>query len=88
MKTKPRKYADGGKVLKSDYGTPTYPRAVLARVGVGDGYGNPKKQKDPPAPAKKVADPSIGAAESAIRKRHDMLQGYADGGKVKRKKGC
>jgi len=29
---------------KSEHGKPTYARAVLARVGVGDGYGNPKKQ--------------------------------------------
>ena len=28
---------------KSEYGKPTYARAVLARVGIGDGYGNPKR---------------------------------------------
>lgn len=45
-----RKMADGGKVLSSEtiYGRPTYGRAVLARVGVGDGYGNPKPKKAKP----------------------------------------
>lgn len=28
---------------KTEYGKPTYARAVLARVGVGDGWGNPRK---------------------------------------------
>ena len=28
---------------KDPYGKPTYARAVLARVGIGDGYGNPKR---------------------------------------------
>jgi hypothetical protein len=49
-------YADGGAV-GSEYGTPTYARAVLARVGIGDGYGNPKKgkkEKAPPAAANAV----------------------------------
>jgi len=33
-------YADGGKVK------PTYVRSVMAKLGVGDGYGNPKNPKD------------------------------------------
>lgn len=28
---------------KTEYGKATYARAVLARVGVGDGWGNPRK---------------------------------------------
>lgn len=44
MKCKPRKYADGGKVLAEEYGAgvPTFGKAVKARLGMGDGYGKPK----------------------------------------------
>lgn len=30
---------------KTEYGKPTYARAVLARVGIGDGWGNPRKNQ-------------------------------------------
>jgi len=35
---------------KSEYGKPTYARAVLAKFGVGDGWGNPKKVATPYTP--------------------------------------
>ena len=37
---------------KSEYGKPTFGRSVLAKVGVGDGYGNPKKVATPYPPPK------------------------------------
>lgn len=43
MVCKTRKYSNGGKVVSSEYGEPTFARAVLAKVGVGDGYGNAKR---------------------------------------------
>lgn len=70
---------------KSEYGKPTYARAVMARVGIGDGYGNPKKAKEP---TKQTVDPSIGGAVSAMQKRKEMLAGYKNGGKVKKGKKC
>lgn len=72
MKCKPRKYADGGKVLKSEYGEPTYARAVLARVGVGDGYGNPKKAKAKQPERMTVANAAVTLPET-IAKRKKML---------------
>jgi hypothetical protein len=46
MGCKTRKYSDGGKVLAREYmaGEPTYFKALKARVGLGDGYGKPKKR--------------------------------------------
>ena len=35
---------------KTEYGKPTFARAVLANVGVGDGWGNPKKVATPYKP--------------------------------------
>lgn len=41
-------YADGGKVMKSEYGEPTFMKSVAASVGVGDGYSyRPKKDSGP-----------------------------------------
>lgn len=47
MKPVVRVYADGGKVLEREYGAgkPTYGKALMARVGVGDGYGKAKAPK-------------------------------------------
>lgn len=65
-------YADGGKVVKSEYGEPTYPRAVMARVGVGDGYGNPKSS---PKPKEKRMNVGNAAVEfgNVMAKRKKML---------------
>ena len=58
-------YADGGKV------EPTFGRALMARVGIGDGYGN---AKNPPKPAKRM---NVGNATetlgSVVAKRKKML---------------
>ena len=50
MKCKTRKYADGGKVMEREYGAgqPTYLKSVMAKVGVGDGYGSKKAKKAEP----------------------------------------
>jgi hypothetical protein len=67
-------YADGGKVIKSEYGEPTFTRAVLANFGVGDGYGNPKKQPKPPSKDERM---NIANApeefQNVISKRKQML---------------
>lgn len=48
MGYKTRKYSDGGKVMEREYGgNPTYGKALLARVGIGDGYGNAKPKAKP-----------------------------------------
>lgn len=59
-------YADGGKVR------PTYARAVMARLGVGDGYGNPK---DPPKPKERRMDVSNVTREfrGVVASRKKML---------------
>jgi hypothetical protein len=70
-----KKYADGGKVVKSEYGEPTLGRAVLANFGIGDGYGNPKNQPKPKA-AEKPRMSISNAPESfqgVISKRKQML---------------
>lgn len=82
-----KRKADGGKVKGSEYGKPTYARAVMARVGVGDGYGNPKTQ--PKAESKRMSvSNSTAAMSDVVSKRKKMLDEYADGGKVKKRKGC
>jgi hypothetical protein len=63
---------------KSEYGKPTYTRAVLARVGIGDGYGNPKKVGTPyPPPKPKAERMNIANAPvtlpETIAKRKKML---------------
>lgn len=55
---------------KSEYGKPTYARAVLARVGIGDGYGNPRKNPT------KVGTPyrlPQTAVKTAVNSRKKML---------------
>jgi hypothetical protein len=79
---KVRKYADGGKA--NEYGKPTFARAVAARVGVGDGYGNPK----PAAPKRMNVANAATTMGDVLAKRKKALNEYADGGKVKKRKGC
>lgn len=72
MGCKTRKYSDGGKVMEREYGgNPTYAKALLGRVGIGDGYGN---AKNPPKPANRM---NVGNAASTIgsvvAKRKKML---------------
>lgn len=69
MKCKPRKYADGGKVLAEEYGAgvPTFGKAVKARLGMGDGYGKPKS-KSYAAVTKRGKD-----LQSAVSNRKKML---------------
>ena len=59
-------YADGGKV------EPTFGRALMARVGIGDGYGN---AKNAPKPKPKRMD--VGNATETfggvVSKRKKML---------------
>jgi hypothetical protein len=47
MGCKTRKYSDGGKVLEREYGAgqPTYLKSVMAKVGIGDGYGKAKPKR-------------------------------------------
>ena len=88
-----RKCADGGKVKGSEYGKPTYARSVMAKVGIGDGYGNPKvavrpKPKDKDADKRLTISSSPTKFSEAIAKRKEELNSYANGGKVKKRKGC
>lgn len=83
MKCKPRKYADGGKVMEREYGgNPTFGKAVAANFGVGDGYSyRPKKAEKKAAPkaAPKEKPREINVANApaefgnVIAKRKKML---------------
>lgn len=91
MGCRTRKYSDGGKVLKSEYGEPTFTRSLLESVGVGDGYGNPKsspKSKDKDADKRMSISNAPSKFSDVMRKRKEQLSEYADGGKVKKRKGC
>lgn len=68
----------------SEYGKPTYARAVMAKVGVGDGYGNPKKAE----PKRMSVSNAPAALQETLSKRRTALNEFADGGKVKKRKGC
>lgn len=64
---------------KTEYGKPTYARAVLARVGVGDGWGNPRKNVTktstpikPPQQRMNVSNAPVTLPET-IAKRKKML---------------
>ncbi len=72
MKCKTRKYADGGKVMEREYGgSPTYAKALLSRVGIGDGYGN---SKNPPKPAKRMdVSNATSTLGNVMAKRKKML---------------
>jgi hypothetical protein len=60
---------------KSEYGKPTYARAVLAKVGIGDGYGNPKKVGTPFVPPQERMNVANAPAKlgGVINKRKKML---------------
>jgi hypothetical protein len=45
MGCKKHKFSDGGKVLKSEYGEPTFGKSLLAAIGIGDGYGKGTAKK-------------------------------------------
>lgn len=76
MKCKARKYADGGKVVDREYGTPTFGKAVAANFGVGDGYSY-RPKKEPKAAKKEPRRINVGnaAAEfgNVIAKRKEQL---------------
>ena len=57
-------YADGGKV------EPTFGRALMARVGIGDGYGN---AKNPPKPKRMTVSNATETFGSTLAKRKKML---------------
>lgn len=76
---KMRKCADGGKA-GSEYGKPTFARAVMARVGIGDGYGNAAKAK--PEEKRMNVSNAPTAMKDVMAKRKAALNEYADGGKV------
>jgi hypothetical protein len=54
---------------KTEYGKPTYARAVLARVGIGDGWGNPKKMTKTSTPYTLPTTP----VKQAVTNRKKML---------------
>jgi hypothetical protein len=72
-------------MAKSEYGKPTMARAVMAKVGIGDGYGNPKKAKQSNRMNVSNATEKL---PSVLAKRKKELDSYANGGKVKKRKGC
>ena len=63
---------------KTEYGKPTYARAVLARAGVGDGWGNPKKMTKtstpykPPQERMNISNATVTLPET-VAKRKKML---------------
>lgn len=64
-------YADGGKVMKSEYGEPTFMKSVAAKVGVGDGYSySPKKSPDKKRMSISNATQEMGGV---VAKRKKML---------------
>lgn len=60
---------------KTEYGKPTYARAVMARLGVGDGWGNPKKAATPYKPPQQRMNVGNATATmpEAVAKRKKML---------------
>lgn len=77
MKPMVRVYADGGKVVNREYGTPTYGKALAAKVGVGDGYSYmPKKApraKDPDAGKRMSISNAAQKLPETMAKRKKML---------------
>lgn len=71
MGCKTRKYSDGGKVMEREYGgNPTYGKALLARVGIGDGYGNAKPKAKPKRMNVSNASETL---DTVVSKRKKML---------------
>lgn len=68
MGCKTRKYSDGGKVLEREYGAgkPTYLKSVMAKLGVGDGYGKAK-------PKRLSIENAKGGMTTAMANRKKML---------------
>ena len=76
MVCKTRKYSNGGKVIDSDYGKPTFARAVMAKVGIGDGYGNSKsapKPKDKDAGKRMTISNAPSKLSETLAKRKKMM---------------
>jgi hypothetical protein len=78
MICKKRKYSNGGKVVssESEYGKPTFGRAVLAKAGIGDGYGNSKsapKPKDKDAGKRMSISNAPSKLSETLAKRKQML---------------
>lgn len=64
---------------KTEYGKPTYARAVLARIGIGDGWGNPRSNQTksstpytPPQKRMNIANSAVTLPET-LAKRKKML---------------
>ena len=102
MKCKPRKYANGGTPMLSGggipyadggkIGKPTFAKSVAAKAGLGDGYNYfpPKapKAKDKDADKRLTISNSPDKLSEALAKQKAELSSYANGGKVKKRKGC
>ncbi len=77
MKPMVRVYADGGKIVDREYGTPTFGKALAAKVGIGDGYSyRPKKApkaKDPNADKRMSISNAPEKLPDMIAKRKKML---------------
>lgn len=70
MGCKTRKFSDGGKVLEREYGAgqPTYLKSVMAKVGIGDGYGKAK-----PKPKRMDVGNATETLDDVVSKRKKML---------------
>lgn len=75
MGCKTRKYSDGGKVVDREYGTPTFGKALAAKVGVGDGYSYFPKKAPKPKDTRRRIDVSNATSEfgNVIAKRKKAL---------------
>ena len=77
MKPMVRVYADGGKVVDREYGTPTFGKSLAAKAGVGDGYSYmPKKAskaKDPNAGKRmSIANASAKLPEAVAKRKKEL----------------
>ena len=77
MKCAPKKYANGGPILRvfADGGKPTYLKSVAAKVGIGDGYDYAPKKAPKPKDTRRKMDVSNATAEfgGVIAKRKKLL---------------
>lgn len=75
MGCKTRKYSDGGKVLEREYsaGQPTYLKSILAKVGIGDGYGKKSPPKDKNADKRLTIASAPEKFGETLAKRKQML---------------
>lgn len=51
---------------KTEYGKPTYARAVMARVGIGDGWGNPRKNQTKSSTPYKPSQQRMNVANATV----------------------